>query len=210
MRIPKPVVRLLLLVPLLFGAFMLLGTLGFYPPVFRTMGNLFLHRFGSGRIARFEPIDDPMKIADPGRSVGSDARGAPAYGSTMKISSIREGYAPTALIAALVLATPVVWPTRARMLIVGLLVVQAFVLFRMCTAALYGFSKLGMGDRHLLEVGELGRALLRRADQVISTDMHVSYVVPILIWVVLATTMTDMWARLRMPASEVGSSAPRV
>lgn len=206
MLIPKPIARIFVLAPLFFGGFLLLAATGFYPPVFRALGNTFLHRFGSGRIAQFTPIDDPARIADTGLSVGSDALGTPAYGSTMKISSIREGYAPTAMILALVLATPVAWRTRARMLLFGFVIVQLFVGLRMSAAALYGFSKIGTGDRHLLEVGALGSTLLRRANQVISTDMHISYVFPVVVWVVLVTTMTDLWKRLRDERAKTGSS----
>jgi hypothetical protein len=193
-RAPAPIARLVILTPVYFTLLMFVGTTGFYLPLFHAVGNTFFHRFGSGRIAHFDPLDDPRNMLDTRVAIGTDATGTPIYRSQLNINAVREGYAPTAVLVALVLATPIPWPRRWRALAVGLLAVQAFVMLRVVVAVLYGFSRLRVGDQRLLEVGSLGTAVLRRADQVVAGDLHLTYVAPFLIWLVVVVRLRDIRA----------------
>jgi hypothetical protein len=158
----------------------------FYPPVFRWAGNSFFGDFGSHRIVRFEPFDDPLGISDTRISIGTDATGARSWASSLGVNSVREAYAPAAGLLALLLATPMDWRRRWRAAALGLAVVHAFIALRIIVACLYGFSRIGMGEEHLLEVGRTATWALRRADQIVSGDLHLTYIVPILTWLILA------------------------
>ena len=191
---------------LALGGFVLLMALaatGFYPPLFSVAGNLYFDRLGADRVAHFEPSPDGG-AGDTSVSVGLFLDGAPRYASSIRINSVREGWTPVALLTALVLATPVAWRERLRALGWGLLVVHAFVGARILVALLYGFSRLGIGDRHLLDVGPFGSAVLHRADQILTGDLHLTFVAPLVIWALL----TSVGGFLREPAdAPVGSVA---
>lgn len=181
-----PAVRFVLLALLYFVILMSIAPAQFYPPLFRGTANGLFHSFGAGRIAKFEPSGDPSGMWDTKISVGSDATGTPAYASSLGINCVREGYTPTVALIALVLATASPWPRRLKALAIGLSLVQAFVAMRVTVATLYGFSRVGIGDRHLLEVGTLGTTALRLADKIFTGDLHFTYIAPLLIWLVVA------------------------
>ena len=157
----------------------------FYPPAFRLGANLFLSSFGAHRIAKYEPLADAKGMRDTSISVGSDATGSPVYPSSLGINAVREGYTPTAILIALMLATPVAWRDRWRAMAVGFAGIQLFVAMRITVAALYGFSRVGIGDRRLLEVGAFGSRLLHRADQILTGDLHFTFIAPVLVWLLV-------------------------
>ena len=187
MRRPGPRLRFGTLAVVYFILLMSIAPGWFYPPVFRAVANTFFHDFGKGRIARYDRFDDPRGTLDTKISVGSDARGYPVYPSSQGINCVREGYTPTAAMIALFLATPVPWRQRWNTMLLGVAIVQVFVGLRLTIAVLYGFSRLGMGDRHLLEIGAFGSRMLHRADQILTGDLHFTYIAPVLIWLLLAS-----------------------
>jgi hypothetical protein len=200
----RPLVRMVLLGILYFILLMSIAPARFYPPVFRFGANLFLGSFGSNRIAKYEPFADPLGMRDTKISVGSDATGSPVYPSSLGINAVREGYAPTALLIALFLATPVPLRERWRSMAVGLVVIQLFVAIRITVAALYGFSRVGIGGHRLLEVGAFGSGILHRADQIITGDLHLTFVVPVVVWLLIAVRFEGvraMWTHEPLPRS---------
>lgn len=209
MRVPAAIGRMLLVAPAYFALLMALGATGFYAPVYRAIGNTCFGSFGSGRIARFAPIVDPAGIADTGLSVGSNSKGVPGYGSTMKISSLREGYAPIAMIAALIFATPVSWAARRRMLWIGLLAIHGFIVLRMLVSVVYGFSVVGLDGRLLLETGPVVKSLIWRANQIIAGELNGSYLVPFLVWLALALRLEQFRAHFRPETRSEGAAARR-
>jgi hypothetical protein len=197
-RAPSPAVRFVLLALLFFVALMSIAPARFYPPLFRGTANLLFHSFGSNRIAKFEPFEDSVGMWDTKIFVGTDSEGPPAYASSMGINCVREGYTPTAALIALILATPRSWRRRWPAVAAGLLAAQAFVALRVVVAALYGFSRVGLGDRHLLEVGSFGIRALRRTDQILTGDLHFTYIAPLLIWLLVVLrpeAVRAMWAK---------------
>ena len=210
MRRARPLVRLVLLGILYFTLLMSLRPAWFYPPVFRLGANLVLSAFGSHRIAKYEPSADARGMWDTKMSVGSDVTGSPVYPSSLGINVVREGYTPTAILVALFLATPVPWRDRWRAMALGLVVIQIFVAMRVTVAALYGFSRIGLGDRHLLEVGALGSRILRRADQILTGDLHFTFIAPVLVWLLIAVrfeAVRALWGVQSRSSSAMSSSA---
>jgi hypothetical protein len=137
---------------------------------------------GSGRVAKFEPFDDPQGVFDTKMFVGSDILGVAAYPYGLGVNSVRQGFAPSAVLVALVLATPVVWRRRWRVLLAGLVLVQGFVFLRVAVALLNGFGRVGLGERRLLEVSDFSAWALRRGDQIFAGDLHMTYIVPLMVW----------------------------
>ena len=206
MPVPAAIGRMLLVAPAYFALLMALGATGFYAPMYRAIGNTCFGSFGSGRIALFAPIVDPAGIADTGLSVGSNSKGVPGYGSTMKISSLREGYAPIAMIAALIFATPVSWSSRLRMLWIGLIAIHGFIALRMFVSVVYGFSVVGLDGRLLLEAGPVVKSAIWRANQIVAGELNGSYLVPFLVWLALALRVDPFRAQFR-PASAAKEGA---
>lgn len=166
-----------------------LGGTGFYPPFFRATAAPFFLGFGSHRIAQLAPFEHPQGIYDTRLSLGTDAGGTPEFLRDILLDTLRVGYVPTALVAALILATPVAWGRKWRLLATGLLVVHAFVLLRFAITAMYGFNVAEYDGRPLLALGPIATSLLERTTKVLSDDYHLSFIVPIVIW--LAVTRTN-------------------
>lgn len=186
MRSWSPAVSFVLRALLCFAVLMSIAPGRFYPPLFRGAANYLFHSFGSNRVAKFQRFDDPSGMLDTQILVGVESNGFPAYASSLGINCVREGYTPTAVLIALVLATAAPWRERFRALAIGLPLVQAFVTLRVAVAGLYGFSRVGLGDHHLLDVGSSGTRALRLADQILTGDLHFTYIVPLLIWIFVA------------------------
>lgn len=200
----RTVARSLLTAGACFAGLMALAASGFYPPLFRAGANFAFGTFGHGRIAKFEPLDEPTGMLDTRISVGSDARGYPEYPSSLRINCVREGFTPVAVILAVGLATPIAWPRKRKALVLALVAVHGFVALRVMWTLAYGFSRVRYGDRHLLEVGALGSWLLRRGDQILTGDLHFTFVAPLLIWLLIAIRPGD----LRAFAAPGGRPAP--
>lgn len=113
------------------------------------------------------------------------SRRAPGSIGFLRTSSRYIGYSPTVLVLALVLATPLPWRRRSWALLWSFLAVNAFILFRITlTLAAKGFG----ADKNyaLFELGSLARGALTSAENIISDNPTVSYVVPALIWFIFA------------------------
>ena len=154
------------------------GALG-YGSAFRATANAFLTTMAHDRVARLEPFTDPEGVADTKLSVGRRIEGAPRYASNLKINLVREAWTPTALAAALVLALPIPWLRRLAPLAIAVGICQAFAGLRIAVATLHGLSRIGYGEHRLLEVGTLGSRALHRADQILTGDLHLTYVLPL-------------------------------
>jgi hypothetical protein len=166
-----------------------LAVTGFYPPFFRATASPFFLGFGSHRIAKLSPFEDPKGIFDTKLSLGTDAGGSPDYLQDILLDTLRVGYVPTALLAALIAATPIAWSRKWKLLAAGLLAVHAFVLLRFEITALYGFNLAELDGQRLLALTPAGTGLLAGTAKVVSDDYHLGFVVPIVIW--LGATRRD-------------------
>ena len=200
----RPILKLVGLAVTYFVILFAIAQTGFYPPLFRAGANTLFGSMGSGRVAQFEPFDDPQGVFDTKMSVGSDLTGSRVFPSSLGVNSLRQGYVPTAVLIGLVLATPIAWRRKWRALLVGIPLVHVFVAMRIGVTLLYGFSRIGLGDRRLLEVSALGSWVLRRGDQILAGDLHMSYVVPLVIWLLTCVRR----AELQLAGTTYGSTAP--
>lgn len=170
-----------------------------YAYTFRAGGNAVFARFwfwGDG-LVRFRDLTS-LKAGDlvPGTpSIQAEgikdtlmelrSRAAPGSIGYLRTSSRYIGYSPTVLVIALILATPIAWSRRGRAAIWGLLLVHGFIALRVSlTLAANGFG----ADKGyaLFHPGPFLRGALSRAEIILSDDPTVTFMVPVLIWFLVA------------------------
>lgn len=157
-----------------------------YRAFFRAGGNLVFHRFGSAGSVEFKPISSRDHAKDvtlrlTKHRVGSLER---------DITSVYAGYRPTAFLIALVLATPIPWSRRPWALLWGLILVNAFVTFRIGILLLNDFTNpnpLALFTlSHTLKSGLKFLVLLFFR----APEMH--YIVPAFIWLLVTFRRGDL------------------
>lgn len=112
-------------------------------------------------------------------------RSAPGSIGQLRTSS-RSAYWPTAMLIALVLATPLSWSRRGWALLWGLLLTHVFIALRLTlTLAAGGFA---VPDKvyALFHPGAFWQRILTGGQNVLSDNPTVSFVVPVFIWFLVA------------------------
>ena len=199
MRGARPFVWFVTRVVLIFVALLWVTSTGFYPSLFRATANFVFQELGSGRIAKFEPFADPRGVFDTTMLVGTNALGSPMFPSSLGLNSVRQGLVPTVLLVALFIATPIPWRKKLWGLAAGLLLVHCFVALRIAGSLLHGFARLRLDGHPLLDVGTLGAWVLRRTHQIMSVDLHITYLAPLAIWLAVTASMYDVRLLWRGP-----------
>ena len=184
--------------------FLLVGSWLPYPAVFRAGGNFVFGTFGGDRVARFEALSDPTGMLDTRVEIGTVAHGDAAYLSSLRINSVREGLTPVIVFLALALATVLPWREKKRFIVVGFVLVGAFIAMRLGVALAYGFSRVQLAGVPLLDLGSAGTLLLHRLDQILSEDLHSTYVAPVIVWLALTTIWPSVFGMWRPSPAEVG------
>lgn len=127
-----------------------------------------------------------------------------------KTSSRNLGYMPTAVLAALVLATPIAWKRRWISLVMGLLAVHLFIAMRVALVLV----KLFHGDAGycLFRWSAPWDRALEEAFRIISEVPATTYVVPLILWLAV-TFRRDDWdslvAGLQRNADAMPQPTPR-
>ncbi len=164
-----------------------------YGRYFRALGQLVFARDSGRRLVHFEPVppqlahvlDTRIALANrdqpdrhgtiPGRYLELDTRGV--------------GWVPTALVVALVLATPVPWRRRSLALLLGLLAVHGFVLF---SVAVYIWNN--SAELSLLTLSPFWKQTAEGLEETLITQLGASFVVPVLIWIPVTLRRQDVIA----------------
>lgn len=160
-----------------------------YAAAFRTAGGVLFSTFGPNATVTFHASaaadETPMDTLARLRNTQSHAIGR------LPISIRLLGYLPTALLIALVAATPLPWRKRIAALIVGLIFVNLFIALRVGLLLLATFS----GDNELAIISPDGFAAsaLHWSSEFIATSPTGSWLGPIIIW--MAVTGPALRAR---------------
>ena len=101
----------------------------------------------------------------------------------------RPDYLTTALTASLVLATPTPWRRRGPALLLGLLLINLFVLGRIGLGLLDTFSDDQLA---LIRFPPFWKDSLRLAVQVFIGSIEASFIVPVFVWIVVTFRRTDL------------------
>ena len=113
----------------------------------------------------------------------------------LRTSSRLVGYWPTVWLIALIVAKPLPWSRKGLALIWGLLLVHGFIALRLSLTLAHG----GFGAQKvyaLFDLSPFWQDVLGRTETVMVTDPTASFVVPTLIWAVVAFRWSE-WASLR-------------
>jgi hypothetical protein len=167
---------------------------------FRKFGNAVFYRFwvwSDGKVrfldaANIRPQDLPPGVTPPKAEGERDTlmvlenRRVPIEiysAGFLRTSSRLVGYWPTAVFLGWVLATPTSWRRRLWALFWGMLLVHAFIAFRLSLTLALGFS--GDKPHALFHPGPQALELLGKLVSITLDDPPVSFVVPTFIWFVL-------------------------
>ncbi len=153
-----------------------------YRPLYCFQGNLLFQ--GDAR-AQFQArgedeLDIQIRLTSPKR---------PGSQGVMRNDSRYVGYLPTISLIALILATPIPWKRRRKALLAGLLLVSVFVSLRMALPVVREFSK--ESALQIYELGGFGTWVLGVAQRSLLRAPASWFVVPILIWIVVAFRRQD-------------------
>ena len=168
-----------------------------YGRFFRSLGGVCFGREGSRWVVHFQPAENPPRpeidtaiLLAP--NLSPDAAGQ-VHGKILSLDTRGVGWVPTALLIALVLASPVPWFRRLTALILGLLLIQGYLLL---VLAAYLWSESG----GLVPVSFLpfSPAIGTALEETLVTQMGPSFVVPVVLWLAIAFRRED-WARLFPP-----------
>ena len=113
--------KLVLVYVLLWAAWSFLG--GAYGGVYRASANVVFTDFSARARAEFSREEDPNDRRDTRLAITNRLTGARKQ---VSISSFEAGYQPMAILIALVLASPINWARRLRVLLAGSVLVQIY------------------------------------------------------------------------------------
>lgn len=179
-----------------------------YAPWFRGFGNVAFSQFWFWSQATVEFIDAeapdlnervngvlpgrlPEGFQVPGAQRDRDTllvlmnRNAPGTPGFFRTASRITGYAPTAVMISIALATPIIWRRRLWTLGWGLVLIHAFILARLTIILLHAGFAVPDKAYALFRPGPFMRDVLKRADVVLADNPTFSYLVPVFFWVMI-------------------------
>jgi len=177
-----------------------------YARFFRGLGDLtFAHESGK-RLVRFEPVPAELhhvlgtRIVLANRDqIDRNGNGLVKY---LELDTRGVGWVPTALLVALVLASPVSLRRRCWALLWGLGAVHGFVLL---SVAVYIWNN--SAELHLLALGPIGNWIVAGLTETLTAQLGASFLVPVLIWALATLRWQDFGPG---PAGRVAAPAPGV
>jgi len=160
-----------------------------YARYFCAMGSVFYPDGGGRRLIRFAvartehpSIDTSITIADRGRT----NPGGRSPASVLWLDARSVGWIPTALFAALTVASPVSWRRRGLALVLGLLLVQAFILLSVGCYIWDESAALGVAT-----IGPFWKVVADGLEETLVTQLGASFVAPALIWAIVTFRSGD-------------------
>ncbi len=167
-----------------------------YGRYFRVLGQLTFSRENDRRIVNFErvppelhhPLDTRIALGNR-EQLDRNGVGPVHY---LELDTRGVGWIPTALIVALIVATPLSWRRRGGALVLGLLAIHAFILF---SVAVYLWNS--SAELALITLGPLLKRIAGGLEETLITQMGASFVIPVLIWIVVTLRRQDVaeWVR---------------
>ena len=191
-----PIVGFLLKFVLIFGLLIAPwpGWNDFYAGYFRGFGQLAFGASEGKRVVDFSP-SKPEQLAsglDTQLTLGNrdllDSRGKGSL-KRVNLDTRSIGWVPTALTAALVLATPIPWRRRAMAFCGGILLVHLFILFSLQTWIWDNAT-----DVSLMALTPPVQRVVSELDYTFITQLGASFSVPVVIWVVVTFRRRDLMA----------------
>ncbi len=164
-----------------------------YGKYFRALGQTVFAREGKRRILHFEAVPEELhhaldtRIALANRDhLDPQGRGPVHY---LELDARSVGWVPTALLIALVLATPIPWRRRGWSVFLALLAVHGLILFSL---AVYIWNH--STEIFLLALHPFWKQVAGDCEETLITQMGPSFVFPVLIWLVVTLRTEDFIA----------------
>ncbi len=158
------------------------------------LNNRWIVRFETEARTPARPLDLRIIVANPDRVTASG--NAPAV--VLELDARGIGWVPTALLIALILATPLPWSRRLGALLGGLAAIHALILFSI------GIHLLSHSDASsglsLVTLSPWGKMVADGLDETLITQLSPGLVCAVLLWVLVSFRRTDwrlLWAASR-------------
>lgn len=161
-----------------------------YSAYFRGLGNFLFGKRWENVVISFVPKNSQKTtLADGHRATNISVRidnkdyhyadGRPVQGE-LGVNSHLQGYLPTALFLALILATPLGWKQRMQLMGVGLVLLHVFIAV-LLWFVIVGYTEVsGIG---IYRFGDMMKGFVSNVVQVaLVNQIGISFVVPMLIW----------------------------
>ena len=167
------------------------GFNGTYSGYFRALGRMTFARDGGPRYLQFEPVPAELhhrldtRIALANRDQVDRAGNIPLH--YLELDARGVGWVPTALLLALILASPVSWRRRAVATLWGLIGVHGYILFSVA-CDIWNNSV----DLSLLTFTPFWKSVVEGLDETLVNQMGMSFVVPVFIWILVTLRRQDI------------------
>jgi hypothetical protein len=161
------------------------GSRDLYGSYLRSAAKLVFVENNSRRILRFEeaPVSKRNRTLDTRITMANreqlDAKGS-GRAIMLDLDSHGIGWVPTALLIALVVATPVSWARKSRALAWGLLAIHAVILFSI-EIYIWNQSDTASG-LDLIALSPFWKAIVSGLEETLVTQLGASFALPVLIW----------------------------
>lgn len=163
----------------------------------------------TGKIVRY-PVPDSLPILKPQREldilvicmhrkamrrmIDQQMTSGSPFGQ-IRISSRITGYWPLAFMLALLLAKPLPWKRKFVATVLGLILIEVFVLMRLTVFMLDVCYAAPGKSFAIMQPGETLGGLIDQAKTLLVDNPTLSFVMPVLVWVLVAVTKEE-WASL--------------
>lgn len=169
----------------------------FYAGYFRGLGETAFSRENGNRIVLFaiHPVQHGFSHLDVRMTLGNrslvDSEGN-GQAEMVDLDTRSIGWLPTALTAALILATPIPWRRRCGALIGGIVLVHCFILFSLQTWIWDESPALS-----LLRLSPFWKRVADELEYALITQLGASFSVPLVIWILVTFRRTDrtLWTQ---------------
>jgi hypothetical protein len=158
-----------------------------YAGWYRSAGEYVFRTIGSGGEVLFKPVPVEGTEFDTILILGNANTKAV---TEIKSNSRIMGFVPTCFVLALTLATPIPWKRRLRAVVIGGVLVQVYVGFRVWITLLGAFS--GENDLSVFAFGPTTTEFLSFTFSLLVVSLAGCYVVPALIWAVVTFRRSDL------------------
>ena len=119
----------------------------------------------------------------------------------------RQDFLATALVVALVLATPIPRRRKALALAMGLLLINVFILWRIWIGLVDIFSEKPL---EVIQLSPFWKEGVRLAVQIFVGSIEATFIVPVFVWIVVSLRRTDLqeWISKRPDRAGQGVAGP--
>lgn len=190
-----------------------------YSHVFRTVAQSLFGSFGSKTMVHFLPLSETQKLGindkvdtkilysrqEVNTETGLASENYINIGASL-FSIFYNGYLPTILLIALILATPMTSSQKGWALLWGLILVHIFILISLLIHLLAAINQTNQLD--LIVLTPIWKNILLSVHSVVVNDIGLKYIAAIFIWMVVVLR-NNQWRKLAQHFNLLNSSSKK-